>query len=538
MAALGVPVDPSLVPEDDPDMARSRGAAAQKRCWNCRSRKTACDRTQPSCKNCLRRGLDCLGYGLKLSWPRPNDTKRSTRGHQHRILPIRSRKVEFVNATTHDIEGHRKPGRDDERELDRRIRIYRGKLKVPITNVALFDPFLQPHNYSALSKIIFSKCDEISNLYSLLVKMSLGDEGPSALAIRHAMAALSFQHLGEKQMAALHQTRSLHSLQAAVDRMTNQGAADMTQAFRTMAASMLLNIFETLDIDSSPIGWAIFFCGTKRIANLVHTRHATYDGDRALILDWILYHDTLYKFCVRHWAPKMPDQVQLAAQEKIMSKAIYSPMRQLIVPSAGCSLELLDLICRTTDAVHDRSDPRHLSPSHLAELRTLEFRIGNLKQYPRFSETTTPSPPTSPSCDDAEEEESHTTLLAELYRVAAQIYLARVARGLPRSDPSAASLVTKGICLLSEIKTCERPWPLFVVALEAGTDEERRTVLDVFDATLPRRPLGNLALTKRMVLAGWVRQDLSRDGEEEKDMLGVYEGVVSSFGGKVPPSFT
>lgn len=66
----------------------------------------------------------------------------------------------------------------------------------------------------------------------------------------------------------------------------------------------------------------------------MHTQHATYEGDCALILDWILYHDTLYRFSVRHWYPRGADQVMLAAQEKIVSKAVFSPMRQLVCLSS------------------------------------------------------------------------------------------------------------------------------------------------------------------------------------------------------------
>ena len=74
----------------------------------------------------------------------------------------------------------------------------------------------------------------------------------------------------------------------------------------------------------------MFFSGAKKIANLVHQPNMTYDGDPALILDWIFYHDTLYKFSIRHWVKKQDDQVMLAAQEKIVSKAVFSPMRQMV----------------------------------------------------------------------------------------------------------------------------------------------------------------------------------------------------------------
>jgi hypothetical protein len=75
--------------------------------------------------------------------------------------------------------------------------------------------------------------------------MSLADETPSALAARHAIAALSYQHLGEHGVAAVHQTKALSALQTVINTLSF-GDVEMTQALRAMAASMLLNIFEVI----------------------------------------------------------------------------------------------------------------------------------------------------------------------------------------------------------------------------------------------------------------------------------------------------
>ncbi len=85
-----------------------------------------------------------------------------------------------------------------------------------------------------------------------------------------------------------------------------------------------------MNFDSSILSWTIFFCGTKTIAGRVTQPHDTYYGDEALILDWIFYHDAMYKFCIRHWLDKNHDQVKLAAQKKIISKAVFAPERQSV----------------------------------------------------------------------------------------------------------------------------------------------------------------------------------------------------------------
>ncbi|KAK0707352.1 fungal-specific transcription factor domain-containing protein [Lasiosphaeris hirsuta] len=374
----------------------------------------------------------------------------------------------------------------------------------------------------------------MADLYRLLVRMSLGDENPPALATRHAIAALSYQHLEEQDTAFAHHTQALGALQVAIGCI---GAGNMQRAFQTMAASMLLNLFETLNSEGSSLNWAIFFCGCKKIVNMVHTPHATYEGDPALILDWIFYHDTMYKFSIRHWDQRQDEQIALAAQEKIVSKAVFSPMRQIILPTTGCSLELLDLVCQIVDVVHDRDDPRHLSPSHLSAIRALELRLDGLMQTPRIAAASTSHGNSAIEVDMARYTDGapgpchDLCYIAEVYRLAASIYLLRMARGLPRDDARVVPLVDRAMLVMRRMGLCGCAWPVFVIALEARGEEERRFVAEVLTSSLEKKPQGNVRGVKRMVFEAWVQQDLAGEG----DLLAVYNKVVS--GNRVPPSF-
>ncbi|KAK3361387.1 fungal-specific transcription factor domain-containing protein [Lasiosphaeria ovina] len=491
-------------------MADPDGGVTQKRCWNCRSRKVACDRAVPACLNCQRRGQDCLGYGIKLSWPRANDEKRATRGDKHHVLPILPGNAVFINASNQDIE-----------VWNSSLQTRGDAPKEPLAMTFSLDPFLDTHKYSALSQIISTSCEDMSDLYNLLIRMSLTSEAPPAVATRHAIAALSYQHLERRQEALAHHGKALSALQVSIDSLSQlMPRTDSVQAFQAMAASMLLNIYESLNFDASSLSWAIFFCGVKKIANLVHRPHTTYEGDPALILDWVFYHDTFYKFSIRHWPNKEDQQVQLAAQEKIISKAVFSPMRQIILKSSGCSLEMLDIICHVIDAVRDRDDPSHLSAEHLGIIRTLQLRLDRVKQVLQNQK-----PPAHPW-----------EQRADLYRLAAYIYLERMALCRPRGDPKVASLIDQAMSLLSTLGICERPWPVFVIALEARTDEERRSIVDLLGTASDLKPLGSIPLLKRMIHAAWVQQDLGLGGDGGLDPLPVYNAVIS--GNRVPPAFT
>lgn len=59
----------------------------------------------------MKKGRQCLGYGLKLSWPRKGDERRSASLHKkHFIIPVRSKEAIFVHATSEDVRGSQENG--------------------------------------------------------------------------------------------------------------------------------------------------------------------------------------------------------------------------------------------------------------------------------------------------------------------------------------------------------------------------------------------------------------------------------------------
>lgn len=172
----------------------------------------------------------------------------------------------------------------------------------------------------------------------------------------------------------------------------------------------------------------------------------------------------------------------------------------------------------------DRDDPQYRSQKHLAAIRILELRLERLDQ--RISAVSSAE---DPDCDTVS-----TRKLAELFRLAACIYLERLARGSESSDPQVKRLLDDAFDLLRQLGVCDRPWPLFIMALEARTDDERVLILSILEKSLIQRPMGNLTITQRLIHAAWVQQDLH--AVSGIDPLLVYNAVVS--GNRVPPSFT
>ncbi|KAL6898715.1 fungal-specific transcription factor domain-containing protein [Trichoderma evansii] len=484
----------------------------QKRCWNCRQQKIACDKTQPHCNNCVKKGRKCLGYGLKLSWPRQGDERRSASLHKkHFIIPVRSKEAIFIHATSEDVRA------SQENALARYERSMVGErwcVRQPNFNMAKLDPFLATNTWSPVARIL-SSSNRNDELYGLLVRMAFQDDSLPSLASRYAISALSYQHLSMEKAAVMHQMAAIRALQTAIE------TASPAECMQMMAASMLLNIYETMNFDTSDLNWAIFFCGTKRLANMITKQHDTYFGDEAMIIDWIFYHDAMYKFSIRHWRKRNHDQIHLAGQRKVLSKAVFSPERQTIVPILGCSLELLDLLCQVVDNVHEPGHPDYLSESHLKTVRSLEIRLKYLEQRQ------------AAVLQSDTKEVSQETQTAELFRLGAIIYLLRMAKGEPENSKCLANAMDMAFKILNEIEYCDRPWPLFIIGLESRTEEHRTRMLKVLENSVKRRPLGSMNLVKRMVPDAWTQRDLR---EVPIQPFTLYEMIIGR--NRVTPCFT
>lgn len=95
----------------------------------------------------------------------------------------------------------------------------------------------------------------------------------------------------ELKIAAIKTLRSASS-----DRMS---AAEAT---RHVAAGMLLSSFEIHQASCTSGEWTWYLRGVKnvvRAAGLDALRPQ--DGDLAVLLDWVYYHDVLARFSLRHW---------------------------------------------------------------------------------------------------------------------------------------------------------------------------------------------------------------------------------------------
>ena len=125
------------------------------------------------------------------------------------------------------------------------------------------------------------------------------------------------------------------------------------------------------------------------------------------------------------------------------------------------------------------------------------------------------------------------TLTAELYRVAALLYLHQTAPTYTLSDTEAHGHVKDGFAVLDQMEICSSPWPLFIIANAVSDDRDRIKILGFLIDGARKRQIGNYAIIANLVEAVWKQQDLVADEKEERRVD--WRDVVVGVGGM--PSF-
>ncbi|CAM1501635.1 Fc.00g036190.m01.CDS01 [Cosmosporella sp. VM-42] len=382
-----------------------------------------------------------------------------------------------------------------------------------------FGTGLPPDQYSSAIRMVTARGDLRQDVCSLLYRMSLTDDTPPSLAVRHSMNAISYLHLQRPPEALYHHTRAVSALQHAIGQIPDPRAKS-----QAIAASMLLSLFEALDKSGTIGNWSIYFDGCLMIINSNCQKHQTFEGDEATLLDWVFYHSVMYKFSVTHWLQRTRQQEAIIKREMVVSNPIFSPQRHIIHSTLGCSLELLDLLGQIFDLVRNRQATEFPSKEYECTIACLDRRLRAIDQR---------------LCSGIDNEEFHVvgsrkhyTLTARLFQLSGLIYLDRVARGSPITSTFSRAAAEEAFGILKDTGICERPFPLFILSIQSESDKNRLLMLDVLERTRKERPLSNLAVTEQLMCKAWAQKDLH--GGEDMDALFLLNTIFSA--NDSPPS--
>ncbi|KAK2796339.1 hypothetical protein FQN51_009429 [Onygenales sp. PD_10] len=346
-----------------------------------------------------------------------------------------------------------------------------------------------------VSKSLASVNDPVQGLCSLLLRMALGDSSLCSSAVLQAVLALSSLYLYGPAKAMPYKVKALSALTNSAKRSLGfkEGLQHIASGiilglvevgFPPLFKDYQLNIYNQInDASGWTSSWAVHICHAKKLVDVIYSNGQEYRGDSALILDWVYYHDVLSKFGISG--------------------------------SLGGSLEIFDAISQLCDMVLDPDDPTRHDEVFIQKLRSLELRFENIHQS--VDETNGPL---------QFEQRKYAEQIAELYRLAGLIYLLRAGMKLPHSSMKCQTLIDKAFQILSQLDTCDRPFPLFIIACEARDDGRRSQILDLIRRSQDARFSGGLDCAQKSIEACWIQDDLHA-GQVEIDCALKFTAVLS-----------
>ncbi|KAF2802408.1 uncharacterized protein BDZ99DRAFT_202563 [Mytilinidion resinicola] len=477
-----------------------------KGCWTCKGRKVRCDSHRPRCGNCTKAGRVCQGYGIQLSWPRDGDRKRAiiSRDTRRAVNNLHSNVKTFLNSSSWDIS------LSEELENGRISARYLRTMKFPRPNY--LSPTVINSEESHLlgffnesRSLILGPTDE-EVLAQFILRIAFSDPSDATNPVLQGVFALASLQLHGSLKSFRYKCLVMSSVKEPIN------WPDEKTLLQNLIAMMLLYHYE-LSLESDSKGsWVTFLCAVKRIINTSTAIHKLVRQEYSVFLDWIYYHEALAEFTVRHWA--VPYEgcgfVPIARSPRAIEGS-----GSKVEDNIGCPTDVLQLVVHTCRrAIVANSSEMKYTNAEMERTKVQEQNISRaVGDYgPIHAQSAAPI--------------DRNTMVSDLHRIASLIYVNRAVHCVSGTEFHHRRLVREGILLLTDMKTCQNAWPLFIIACEAVDDDQRLAILDVFEQSQQnrRRRSSHIHFIQHLVEAVWNQHDLNV--ENQVDYLTIFDAVV------------
>ncbi|KAG4412355.1 hypothetical protein IFR04_014512 [Cadophora malorum] len=342
-----------------------------------------------------------------------------------------------------------------------------------------------------LSRMITTIDDGRNGFRTVLLPNALSLQSLASQSLHEAILALSALHLLGLQAAIEHKINSIRLLSQSIQ-------ANENQHFGQFGTCMMLCVCDVFDaVDGS---WYSHMRAADTISQMIRAQHTPEDPSAYFLTSWLAYHKILSEFS------RMPDESD--RRSIVPNLPGEEPQNQTIIGSLGCSMQVLECISYINHLANKIDEsPSKILPQSLSSMpNKLEVQLESLEQIPRIEYEAVNGPL----------DKSRITNTAELYRVAALIYLYQSIIRKPGDCARLKSLVDHALQILKTLGLCTSPWPLFIIACEVTGDEERVTILDALDKMQRERRIGNVEIMRNIIEAVWKRADLNVESKVNK----------------------
>ncbi|KAF2001723.1 hypothetical protein P154DRAFT_489655 [Amniculicola lignicola CBS 123094] len=465
----------------------------------CLERKVGCDRALPECVNCTRSKRLCKGYHLKLAWPDKVDGRRKQKKYQ--ALQIESPATyitqdgsfSFLNTTFNDLKSA-KVNVQEIVEADTQVDSLTIAPPMPLHPSI---PGLKGEGLylsywdSVLARMITTIDDNTNGFRFELMPMALSSSDTSSQSLLQATLALSAFHLGRPDEALRHKVRAIKSLSQSFQ---GGNVSKLVQ----MSACMMLCVYSVFD--ASDTTWNLHLQGARTITKTL-SREEQESPAMQFLTSWFDYHDVFSSYSYASEVDPQMINVQI-----VLPGADFSNRK--VIGLLGCSTELLKLISCINQLRALNTGVQRNTPEMLNHSLQIRKRLQSLSQeiHIAYGEATVTI------------DHDRITLTAELYRIAALLYLYEVAPPQAVPEHAVESLVRECFITLGQLEVCTSPWPLFILACNVTSDVDRLKTLGIIKTAEQKRHIGNYRLIKGIIEAVWKQQDLVVDEKNPRQI--------------------
>ncbi|KAH8645712.1 fungal-specific transcription factor domain-containing protein [Xylariales sp. PMI_506] len=508
-------------------------------CGTCKVRRLRCDRKLPACSNCLRAHRTCEGYGLRLSWPKQHDRKRSLvgpapiAGSRHRV--IHTSYSRWINTSFHDIDtylhlsgGLFLPGLQDSGGIHSPPSLP-PKLSWTPTRLHVSHITLIQYFQLIASKVI--TCDDHhQTLLGIVTRLSFRDASVSSQAVLLSTLAVSSLFLyGLSTETVKLQGKAICALQNSLRR-----GGSASEAAQNIAAEMLLCCFESHGSSQTSEPWFRYIDSAKEMIRAADLRKDIVSGEFVQVAGWVYHHDIIAQFSLRHWRrdEQMREKISPNSETPPVdktAKSLTSIIRNMS-EMAAVSMPAQIILWSMADIfqnILDDSDPRYEDVKYRNDIILLEHRLESILNGSQVRESE------RPNFDQLETSGTRQLAVLELYRLATLIYLERASRNFSGTSTKLSGWADAAFKLIKRMGCCKQVFPVLIVAYEARTDEKRIIILDWIQKTAEATPSRGLHLAEEMIHRAWNLDDLETGGDVK--YMAKLDAITSHY--ETMPSF-
>ncbi|KAI0879962.1 fungal-specific transcription factor domain-containing protein [Annulohypoxylon maeteangense] len=423
------------------------------------------------------------GPGLRLSWPYASDGRRSVVGKSppvvqpHKNGSRRASDMRIVHVSYENVEMHYHFSDLGPTESARPI------LHIPLawnpSDLEVGEKNLFQYFQCTAAQSLATFGYNPGDLSGVLIRVALAGHTTSATAVLQSLLAFSSIHRHDVHSQAVElKISALKALAAAAG-----NPVGTVEAVQHVAAGMLLCSFEIHQSSCTSSQWTWYLSGVKDVIKAAGLGRSPQDNDLAILLDWVYYHDVLARFTLRHWHK----------ESNAVTSAVSNARAEVshAAPSAFSVIQLLSDVCDAVSARSVAGQPFENIDDHKSFLKILDWRIRSI-------------PLEAIVCDSTD-----ASLMIELYQLAMLVYLNRASENLLSQTTKTQHQIDKAFSIFSQLDSCDRQFPIFILGCEARGDDQRAIILDLITKTEKKASSRSFNYVKILLQAIWAQDDLA-----------------------------